>query len=202
MPRRASQTSARCIISNPRPARSPRELARTWNPSPTLAEKKFGPKLGWVGLGPVDTVFHWPGGTRTFLELKCGWDLSACVWDAVKLAAGVLNGNADAGYMLAGAPTAMWNKPTPGAELFGAGRWETMGPKVRERHRTWWWKWQEEVVGRKSNRHIPGAVAAVFDTVPLQALAFEIAGAPWELRLARVEPSGPDWAIWTCLTPD
>ena len=86
---------------------------------PVLAGKKFGDKLGWIGLGNVDTVFTWGDGTRTFLELKCGTDLSACVWDSVKLASGVLNGNASAGYMLAGSPTSLWQKPVRGAELFG-----------------------------------------------------------------------------------
>jgi hypothetical protein len=177
-------------------------LAATWNPPATLVGKQFGPNLGWVGLGHVDTVLHWPDGPQTFLELKCDWDLCACVWDAVKLAAGVLNGNADAGYMLAGAPARMWNKSTPGAELFASGRWETMGAEVRGRYRKWWWNWQEEVVDHRSNRHIPGAVAAIFETVPLGTFPFVIGGASWELRLARVDPNGSEWSIWTCVPPD
>src|SRR5689334_15519862 len=65
-------------------------VALTWDPVPSLVGKRFGESLGWVGLGNVDVVFHWADGSRTFLELKCGPDLSACAWDALKLGAGVL----------------------------------------------------------------------------------------------------------------
>ena len=52
-------------------------LAPAWHPAPSLAGKKFGDKLGWIGLGHVDTVFTWGDGTRTFLELR--WALSILV---------------------------------------------------------------------------------------------------------------------------
>jgi hypothetical protein len=175
------------------------KLAPTWDPAPSLDGHEFGPKLGWVGLGNVDTVFAWPAGTRTFLELKCDRDLSACVWDAVKLSAAVLNGNANAGYMLAGAPTSAWEKPAPGAELFESCRWVTIGPGIRDRYRRWWWNWQEEIVGDRPNRHIPGSVAASFETVPVGRFPFEVAGTPWQLRLARIETVGADWINWTCV---
>lgn len=164
-------------------------LAATWHPTPSLVGKTFGDKLGWIGLGHVDTVFSWADGTRLFLELKCGTDLSACAWDAVKLASGVLNGNAFAGYMLAGSPSSLWRKPIPGAELFERGKWHTTG--VRDAHLKWWRFWQGE-----KTPHIPGRVAASFETVQLGLFPFAIDGVAWELRLVRVEPSGPNWLNW------
>jgi hypothetical protein len=173
-------------------------------PTPTLTPKKLVELLGWVGVGGVDTVFNWPDGRRTFLELKAGDDLSACAWDAVKLSAFVLNGSADAGYMLAAAPTASWGKPVPGADLFANDQWETMGPRIRDAHSKWWYRWQEETVshpkwGLKPNRHFPGLVAKTFRTIALGSFPFEVAGVSWDLRLVRVDPSGSDWDVWKCV---
>ena len=168
-------------------------LAPTWDPAPSLVGKKFGEKLGWIGLGHVDNVFHWGDGTRTFLELKCGQDMSACVWDSVKLASGLLNGNARAGYLLAGAPTSCWRKPVRGAELFRSAIWRTAGVDVRDAYLDWWRRWEAEM-------HIPGRVAASFQTFALGSFSFEIDGIAWELRLARVEPMGSSWIEWQPVT--
>ena len=80
--------------------RSAERLAPTWDPAPALGPYTFGDTLGWRGLGNIDVVFRWPDGDRTFVELKCGSgndSLAPCVWDAVKLGAGVLSGNARCG---------------------------------------------------------------------------------------------------------
>lgn len=117
--------------------------------------------------------------------------MSACVWDSVKLTSGVLNGNASAGYMLAGSPTSLWQKPVRGAELFGGGKWRTLSPEIRDAYLDWWRFWQEE-----KTPHIPGRVAETFETVPLGSFPFQIEGTAWELRLVRVEPSGSTWLNW------
>jgi hypothetical protein len=171
-------------------------LAPTWMPAPALGSKKFGDMLGWVGLGHVDNVLTWPDGSRTFLELKCGNDLSACVWDMVKLAAAVLGGNATSAYMLAGASVASWQKPTPGAEFFRSQEWQTMGFDVRARYEKWWRFWQNE-----TTPHLPGRVAPAIRTVTLGSFGFVIAGEAWELRLARVEPVRTDWVDWPPIEP-
>lgn len=93
--------------------------------------------------------------------------------------------------MLAGASSASWRKPVPGTELFSSKEWETTGPAVRDAYRSWWRRWQNE-----TTPHIPGQVARVFRTVALGFFAFEIRGAAWELRLARVEHVGHDWLEW------
>ena len=92
-------------------------LARRYTSPPDLSPFDFGDRLGWVGLGNVDVVFRWPDRRPMFVELKCGSDLTACVWDAVKLSSGVLHGNAALGIPSRGAPTSAWLKPTTGAEL-------------------------------------------------------------------------------------
>lgn len=169
-------------------------LAATWQPAPAIGPYGFGDKLGWVGLGLVDMVFRWPGGDRTFLELKCGASsssLTACSWDAVKLASGLLAGNAASGYLLAGAPTASWRQSILGASLFDAGTWTTTGPEIRDAFATWWRHWQEE-----SSPHVPGRVAARFETVPVTVAPLTVGETPWELRLARVNPVGDEWADW------
>jgi hypothetical protein len=159
---------------------------------PALAPFGFGERHGWRGLGLVDAVLRWPDETATFIELKCGSgdeSLKPCVWDAVKLATGVLGGNAAAGYLLAGAPASKWQVAVAGANLFKAAEWETLGPGVRDDFISDWRKWERE-------GHIPGRVPSVFRTAPLGLYELTVGGAPWELRLARVEPVGRTWVDW------
>lgn len=173
-----------------------KRLAPTWSPIASVGPYGFGDKLGWIGLGNVDVVFRRPDLLPTFLELKCGAksdSLGPCVWDAVKVAAGVLAGNAEAGYLLAGAPLAQWQKPILGAQLFDSRAWRTSGSEIRGAYSGWWWMWQK-------GPHIPGRVAATFHTKKLDSFRFQIAGTPWELRLAKVEPARPDWEDWQPLT--
>jgi hypothetical protein len=140
----------------------------------------------------VDVVLRWATGGTTFVELKCGSDnhaLRPCVWDATKLATGLLGGNAGAGYLLAGAPAAKWREGIPGSELFLMAEWETLGTAIRQRFIDDWRKWESE-------GHIPGRVPAAFQTVGVGAYPLEIAEKAWELRLARVEPIGEAWVEW------
>ena len=163
-------------------------LAPRWSPRPALVGKAFGDTCGWKRLGTVDNVFNWPDGTRIFLELKCGIDLSACVWDAVKLATGVLGGNAESGYMLAAAPRDRWQSAARGTELFATARWETAGPAIRHAYRDWWRLWEKE-------GHIPGQVPSRFETIALGSFPFVVEGVHWDVRLARVVP-GSRWIDW------
>ena len=173
------------------------EVAATCHLAPELDPFGFGPKLGWTGLGNVDVVFRWPDRGAMFVELKCGGDLSPCAWDAVKLAAGVLHGNAESAYLLAGAPTAAWKQPARGTELFVDKQWETLSPEIRDAYRDWWYRWQEEVPGR----HIPGLVAETFETTALGSWQLSVGSHPWELRLARIRPVGDVSKRWCCVCP-
>lgn len=186
------------------------EVAARFDVARLLDSSGFGDKLGWTGLGDVDLVFRWPNRGHTFVELKCGSDLSACVWDAVKLAAGVLHGNASSAYLLAGAPATAWEKPARGAELFTDGQWQTDGAEIREKYKDWWYAWQEETVPAhpkpeppfskvRPNRHLPGLVAEAFETTYLGAFPLTIRESRWELRLARVEPAGAA-TVWKCVS--
>lgn len=65
-------------------------------------------------------------------ELADQHSLAPCVWDAVKLAAGLLAGNAEAGYLLVAAPLALWQKPILGAQLFESRTWLTGGNDTPE----------------------------------------------------------------------
>lgn len=168
-------------------------LAGTWEPAPVFSTNAFGDTLGWIGLGNVDIVVVWDETPQTFLELKCGFDkdaLGPCAWDVVKLAAGLLNGNAGTGYMLAGAPAAQWEKPILGAELFETHEWRASD--IRETYRSWFRFWEKD-------GHCPGRVAAAFRTVHIGSFGMEIAATRWELRLARVEPIGIEWLKWESL---
>ena len=78
----------------------------------------------------------------------------------------------------------------PGAEFFGSAEWETLGPDVRERFLSDWRFWESE-----ATPHIPGCVGGRFTTVALGSFPLTIGTTPWELRLARVEPSD-DWVAW------
>ena len=165
-------------------------------------------ELGWIGTGGVDISFQRRGQPPTVIELKCADDLSACAWDAVKLAPAVLSGHVHAGYLLAGAPTQMWNKPMPGADLFATDAWETMGSRIRDKHIDRWRSWQEETrskkgdtVKKRPNRHIPGLIAETFETLALGSFLFKINATPWELRLARVNARGAKATVWKCVPP-
>ena len=166
---------------------------------PVLSPFGFGPLLGWIGLGNVDLVFRWPDRQPIFVELKCGCDLTDCVWDVVKLSAAVLHGNAETGYLLAGAPVARWDAGTPGGEFFEEGVWETRGRLVRDAYVKSWRRWQNEAVRRRPNRHIPGLIATAFRTVALGRYPFSVAGVRWEIRAARVDPAGSESVVWKCV---
>jgi hypothetical protein len=166
------------------------QLAAEWIPLPLLAPKTFGDKLQWVGLGSVDVVFRWTEMPDTFVELKCGATPSAlgpCSWDALKLAAGILAGNAGSGYLLAGVPTVLWEGKTLGWELFTTREWRT--DALRESFFSWWAFWEKD-------GHVPARVPEALATFEIEAFPLTIAGNDWQLRLSRVEPRGSAWLQW------
>src|SRR4051794_12674094 len=76
-------------------------LLPTWGSDFTRCPNKLASafkKLGWIGTGGVDVAFQWRDQLPTVLELKCAHDLSACAWDAVKLAPALLDGHIHAAY--------------------------------------------------------------------------------------------------------
>ncbi len=168
-------------------------LARAANPAASTASHLFGDKLGWIGLGHVDVVFQWPNEQPTFLELK-SCDLHHCAWDSLKLASGVLAGNASAGYMLAVAPSRTWEQRPPGSELFGSGEWQAA--ELRRRFAKTFKRYAAETYP-----HIPGRVAAAARSIPLDSSSLKIQEAEWLLRLVRVEPVvKAGWANWESLS--
>jgi ADP-ribosylglycohydrolase len=172
--------------------RATERLAAGWEPSPELTPKTFGNPIGWVGLGLVDVVLRWPDLPPTFVELKCGATndtLGPCSWDALKLASGVLAGNAGTGYMLAGLPATLWKADTPGREFFDTRPWTAH--ELRESFLSWWRHWEKE-----KTPHVPGEVAESFATVAVGTFPLEIGATLWELRLARVEPRSVEWLQW------
>jgi hypothetical protein len=97
------------------------QVRSSLDPPPAVAPLAFGEPHGWIGLGSVDVVLRWATGGATFVELKCGSDnhaLRPCVWDAAKLATGLLGGNAGAGYLLAARPPPSGGKASLGPSSF------------------------------------------------------------------------------------
>jgi hypothetical protein len=87
--------------------------------------------------------------------------------------------------------------PVGGSELFRSEKWDTAGTAIREKYRSWWWRWQNEKNRRSEpSPHIPGQVARTFKTIALGTFSFQITGEPWELRLARVRPVGRERDTW------
>ncbi len=87
-----------------------------------------------------------PGETPTWLELK--WckrrdTFGNCLWDAAKLAAAVRQGRARQGYLLVGAPAAVWEgKLPPEARVTGVSAHQ--GAALVEDYSSWWGWWCEE----------------------------------------------------------
>ncbi len=81
----------------------------------------------WTGkLGPVDLAIDDAHGLAC-LELKWDTDLTACAWDAAKLATTLAERKAEAAYLIAGAPKQAWDAFAPGAELFMSRAWRAEG---------------------------------------------------------------------------
>jgi hypothetical protein len=168
--------------ARPRPAVSPRlkvDLTR-W----------------YTSIGPFDISLDWAGKAVAYGELKAGLDTNAsanCVWDAPKLALAVRTGAAACGHLIAAAPAALWTPSTAGLELFYDAEWRMLD--LRERHASWWRKWETQKL-------MPLRIPARLQTFAGPRVPFECAGTPWTLALARVAPSGDDWLDWPPFYPE
>lgn len=168
-------------------------LLPTWTPTLTHGPFGFGERHGWTKLGRVDVVLHEAERLPIFVEVKCGAEntsLAPCSWDAVKLGTAIAGGNARAAYLLAGAPTAVWQTAARvGAEFFTDAVHETV--EIRDRYRAYFAQWEKEP-------HIPGRVPAALMTTAVASVGLAIAGTAWEIRASRVEGTG-GWWDWPLL---
>lgn len=161
------------------------------SPAPTVS-----PTLGhglepaaWPRLGKFDVSLAWSEAT-VFGELKCGDSekaLSACAWDAAKCAFCLRHGIGAAMLLVAAAPKPLWRRRALGVELFNGGMWEMAD--VRQRYAAGFRTWEAD--GYK-----PVRVPAALVTEPVGQTDFLIAGKPWVLAVARVDPVGDGWMTW------
>ena len=138
----------------------------------------------WPGVGCVDLALRDDRSTA-LVELKWGaGTLYNCVWDAAKLASAVARGACDAGYLVAGAPTAEWES-APGAALFLDAEWESA--ELLSSYRRHWNFWFADVTTHP--RRLPARVK----TEAIAAQPMRIHGSAWELRCASVRPTDGRW---------
>ena len=137
---------------------------------------------GW-NPGGVDLVVDSDDGD-VWVELKWAKSygtLFNCLWDAAKLAGAVRSGAAVAGYLVAGAPAAEWEKDHPYGGLFTFHTWEG-GSIVREFAKDWR-GWRDE-----NPSTFP---TEVVDPIQILPIGFVRGGADdWEIRVARVIAPG------------
>lgn len=143
-----------------------------------------GGMADWPNVGPVDLRLARPGGD-IWVELK--WpknrpnELHNCVFDAAKLAHAKRQGILRNGYLLAGMPTDGWTKAAA-SRLFEVSA--HLESTLIGDYRQWWNDpgWQ---------RVYPDRLPKPVITVPVGRVAFNApSGAPWEVRIARVEAPG------------
>ncbi len=149
----------------------------------------------YTGIGAFDISLQWPGAVA-YGELKAGKDADTsanCIWDAPKLALMVRLKRAAAGHLIAAAPSALWTPQTAGLELFFDREWDMLD--LRERHPSWWRKWEKEGL-------MPLRIPVSLKTIEVARVPFVCDGVPWTLGLARVEPLGDEWLQWPPFFPD
>lgn len=152
------------------------------------------PMLADWDPGAVDLVLE-PEGRPTWVELK--WcrhreTFGNCLWDTAKLAAGVREGRAQHGYLLVGAPVALWEQPGPHSSVIGVSCHP--GASLVEDHSSWWRFWC-----RENRRTYPRRLPAPVMTAPVgRARHFGRPRSPWEIRLIRAEAPGADTYVAPC----
>jgi hypothetical protein len=149
----------------------------------------------WPRLGKFDVSLSWAGSTSVFGELKCGDSekaLSACAWDAAKCAFCLRHGVGVGMLLVAAAPWSLWERDTLGTELFLDGEWNMAD--VRERYAKGFAAWERE-------GYMPLRVPEALATFDIGRTEFTIAGNPWVLGVARVEPVGHAWLDWEPFLP-
>jgi hypothetical protein len=167
------------------------ERAFKARPRPTVSPSlSHGLKHEWPRLGLFDISLRW-GGLDVFGELKCGESdvtLSACGWDAAKEAFCLQHGVGAGMLLVAAAPQTMWHARGLGIELFCDGEWDMAD--VRTRYAAGFRTWERD--GYK-----PDYVFRRLRTVELcRPEPFLIAGKPWRIGVARVEPVDDERMDW------
>lgn len=158
----------------------------------TQTDSEARPSLADWDPGNVDFVLE-PERVPTWLELK--WckrpsTFGQCLWDAAKVAAAVRQGRARHGYLLVGAPAAVWEGRLP-LEARVTGVSAHPGTSLVDDYPSWWGWWCEET-RTTYPRQLPTPVM----TTPVGRVRhFGLPGSPWELRLIRAEaPGGETYA--------
>jgi hypothetical protein len=149
----------------------------------------------WPRLGRFDLSLSWYGSTVVFGELKCGDSenaLSACAWDAAKCAFCLRHGVGVGMLLVAAGPRHLWECDTLGTELFLGGEWNMAD--LRERYANGFTAWERA-------GYMPLRVPETFATFDIGRTEFTIAGNPWVLGVARVEPVGDLWLEWQPFVP-
>jgi len=109
-----------------------------------------------------------------------------CLWDVAKLAAGLREGVAAEGFLVAGAPVAEWERNHPYKEFF---RFSThTGSSLFADHEKSWRGWYEE-----NQDTYPKAIATPISTIPVgQAVGRDATGEEWAIKVSRIVAPGAE----------
>jgi hypothetical protein len=162
----------------------------------TVSTQRVAALPSWPRLGHFDLAVESPAGIAV-VELKCGRGTDAagaCIWDSAKLAVAIQERAIDAGFLLAGAPVADWQRPIRGAELFEDDVHDA--ELTRLLHRDWWAHWESR--GDPWPTHVPATIR----TRPVARASFSLGEVAWELRLAEVRPVDDRRVPWPSFGAD
>jgi hypothetical protein len=146
----------------------------------------------WPRLGAVDIAFVPRDAKPAFVELKAGSGrdaLTACAWDAVKLAFALQLGEASGAYLLAASPATDWNASGfRGAEFFTTCSFETGA--LRGPFLDWWRRWERD--GYPAGSKVPSA----FNTRAVCRVPFSVGVSEWEIAVASLHADRIEWMAW------
>jgi hypothetical protein len=141
-------------------------------------------RLGGIDIAVADSNYGW----RALIELKwCPLDglyLGWAIWDFYKMAIGRISPGADACYLVAGGPDALWAKPDTVGELFRSEHWEV--GEVYRRH-------EKIFVGDGNDCKKFTALPARVETILVADHALASPLDPWRIKAIRIEPDPADW---------
>jgi hypothetical protein len=143
----------------------------------------------WPSVGPVDLMLD----GAIALELKwcqSGDTLVNCAWGIANLAGATAEGQVEAGFLVAGAPVRHWESNSRGVELLSPHTY--VGDELVRRYSDWWRHWCDDVKTRPTELPTSFAVTAV------DRVRCDLAGEPYELRLAQVEVVDSVWRLHVC----
>ena len=159
--------------------------------SPSGLRHELGDK--WPKLGSFDITLA-IGSLHFAVELKCGSDagtLSACAWDAAKLAFCLQHGVGNGAYLVAAAPDPLWTRDASGLEFFRSGAWDMAD--IRTRYASSFRKWEKD-------GYIPLQVVRHFASVHVgRSIGFKVADQPWTIGVARIDAEDSELMAWESL---